>query len=389
MGKKPKLSIIVPCYNVEEYLEKCLESILGQTYRDFQLILVNDGSTDASLEICKKYQEKDERIEIINKENGGLVNARKSGVQAASGEYIGWVDSDDWIEPTYFEELIKAQEETGADVVAAGHFHDIGESSAVIKNGIACGVYSKEEILSKVLYTGTFYEYGITPQVYTKLVRSDLMRTAELAVDERIAAGEDAAVTYPILSVADKICITDICGYHYIQRQGSMTKVENPNEREKIRTLLVFLKNSFAEHGVWEIMQPQLCMYEKYMFTLRQIEIFDEDVQNHILMPFGGIPYGSRVVIYGAGVMGQKLVRYINASGKVSVVKWLDRNWENYREKGFAVDSPELLKENTTEYDHILIANISQNTAESIRSYLVDIGVDNEKIRWFSEAFMK
>ena len=87
--------------------------------------------------------------------------------------------------------------------------------------------------------------------------------------------------------------------------------------------------------------------------------------------------------------MGQKLVRYINASGKVSVVKWLDRNWENYREKGFAVDSPELLKENTTEYDHILIANISQNTADSIRSYLMDIGVDNEKIRWFSEEFMK
>ena len=241
LGAKPKLSIIVPCYNVEEYLEKCLESIMGQTYREFQLILVNDGSTDTSLEICKKYQGQDERIEVISKENGGLVSARKAGVLAASGEYIGWVDSDDWVEPTYFEELIRAQEKTGADVVAAGHFHDIGESSTVIKNGIACGVYGKEEILSRVLYEGTFYEYGITPQVYTKLVRSDLMRTAELAVDENIAAGEDAAVTYPILSIARKVCVTDICGYHYIQRQGSMTKVENPDERKKIRTLIDFL----------------------------------------------------------------------------------------------------------------------------------------------------
>ena len=106
-------------------------------------------------------------------------------------------------------------------------------------------------------------------------------------------------------------------------------------------------------------------------------------------MPYGGIPYSSRVIVYGAGVMGQKLVRYINASGKVTIVKWLDRNWENYREKGFAVDSPEVLKDDVLKYDYILIANISQDTADSIKNYLLFLGIEYQKIRWFSEEFVR
>ena len=104
-----KLSIIVPFYNVERYIGKCIESILGQTYQNFQLILVDDGSKDNSLAICKQYMKKDSRIEIIHKENGGVVSARKAGVTLANGDFIGWVDGDDWIEPTYFEELVKMQ----------------------------------------------------------------------------------------------------------------------------------------------------------------------------------------------------------------------------------------------------------------------------------------
>lgn len=94
----PKISIIVPVYNVEKYLRKCIDSILNQTFKDFELILIDDGSTDESGKICDEYNLKDNRIKVIHKENGGLSSARNAGLDIAQGEYIGFVDSDDWIE---------------------------------------------------------------------------------------------------------------------------------------------------------------------------------------------------------------------------------------------------------------------------------------------------
>lgn len=97
------ISIIVPVYNVEKYLERCIESIVNQTYKDIEIILVDDGSPDNCPVICDRYAEKDNRIKVIHKQNGGLINARKSGLEIAQGDYIGFVDSDDWIEPEMYE----------------------------------------------------------------------------------------------------------------------------------------------------------------------------------------------------------------------------------------------------------------------------------------------
>ncbi len=382
-SKKLKLSIIVPFYNVELYIKKCLDSILAQSYQNFQLILVDDGSTDESLKICKEYQKMDNRIEIIQKENGGVVSARKAGVLAATGDFIGWVDGDDWIEPTYFEEMIMTQIETNADIVAVNHFHDIGNCCKVVKNRVEAGVYKKEQLFSTMLCNGTFYEYGITPQLYTKIIRSSIIKITELKVDDNIIAGDDAAVVYPSILMAGKICISNICGYHYIQRQGSITKVENTIEKERIFILIEFLKKCFLKYDILEIMKVQLQMYEKYMLTLRQIEVFDEI----ILRPFGGIVYGSKVVIYGAGVLGQKIVRYIKKNSQVEIVQWVDQNWKNYRESGFDVISPKSLQEINEKYDYILIANISQCVANEIMNDLVSQGINKEKIRWFTKEF--
>lgn len=112
MGGKatPLLSVIVPVYNVENYLRMCLDSILAQTFQDFEVICVDDGSTDHSPEILAEYAQKDERINVISQKNAGLVSARKTGAKNVSGNYVVCVDSDDWIEDTYFEELVNARE---------------------------------------------------------------------------------------------------------------------------------------------------------------------------------------------------------------------------------------------------------------------------------------
>ncbi len=115
-----KVSIIVPVYNIEKYLAKCLDSLINQTLEDIEIICVNDGSTDNSAEILNEYAQKDCRIKIINQDNAGLSAARNTGINAANGEYIGYVDSDDWIDLNFYEKLYNAAKDTDADIVVAG-----------------------------------------------------------------------------------------------------------------------------------------------------------------------------------------------------------------------------------------------------------------------------
>lgn len=114
------ISIIIPVYKTEQYLKRCVESVLAQTYQDLEIILVNDGSPDNSLKICYEYAEMDRRIKVVNKENGGVASARNAGIDLAAGEYIGFVDSDDYIEPDMFELLVGLINEYKADISICG-----------------------------------------------------------------------------------------------------------------------------------------------------------------------------------------------------------------------------------------------------------------------------
>lgn len=384
---KQLLSIIVPIYNAEQYLIQCIESIINQTYDNLQIIFVDDGSTDSSLEICNFYAQKDKRIVIVQKENGGVVSARKAGVKAANGKMIGFVDADDWIEPDYFENMMAIFMETNADIVAGGHFHDIGESSVKVLNHVSVGLHETRAILDQLIYSGEFYEYGITPQLYTKIIRSDILKATQESVDERIQCGEDAAVTYPSVLKAKRLYVTDFCGYHYVQHQGSMTKTENREESVLIQVLIKFLEESIgnlvSDIVLRDGLREQLRIYNNYMLSLREIGIFDKK----LLLPFGGISYGSKVVIYGAGVLGQKIYQYLLKSKQIEIVEWVDQNFSYYREKGLDVNEPGRISSLT--YDYILIANISHGVFVKIKKYLTEeLEVEDKKIRWFSDDFV-
>ena len=377
------ISVIVPVYNAGQYLDKCISSIVDQTYHDLQIILVDDGSTDCSAEICSRHAQADARIQVVHKENGGVVSARKAGVQAACGEFIGWVDADDWIEPDYFRQMVQAQLESGADFVAAGHYHDIGADSRMVFNSIPAGVYKNCEILPGLLYSGSFFEYGLQPHVYTKLIRSSILKKAQMQVDERIYAGEDAAVVYPSVLEAESICITPICGYHYVQHQGSMTKTGNHDELDRFHILTDYLEHVFRQKDPSGSLAMQLGMYKKYFLFLRSMDVFDKMV----LLPYGGIPAHSRVVVYGAEVLGQNMHQYLTGCG-VEIVLWADRNYGDYRSRGMQVDDPQSIRQHAGQYDYVLIANTAESTAAAIRKDLVQAGVPEGKIRWFTDEFI-
>lgn len=378
------ISVIVTVYNVKEYLGRCIESIIAQTYRKLQIIFVDDGSVDGSSELCDRYAKKDRRIQVLHQANGGPVRARKEGLRLAEGEFVTWVDGDDWIEEDYIERMAGVQADCGADLVSTGHCHDIGGTYSKEYDFFPTGCYQREDLIRNLIYSGIFFAYGIQPHQCGKLFRREKLLRVQLPVDERIVLGEDAAVVYPYILESEKICITNICAYHYVKRANSITKKITRNERNRLELLLDYLRKSFVRQRVADEMEFQLVQFKKYLMLLRCPEFFNENG----IHPYGDIPAGSRILLYGAGVMGQRLYQDMVSEGNVHVTEWLDLNWDIYQGQGLEVESPEKIDEMDGSYDYILIAVIRQDTANAIKKILMKKGVPERKILWLTEDFI-
>lgn len=383
------VSIIVPVYNVSQYLRKCIESIINQTYVDLELVLVDDGSTDESSQICDDYRKKDSRIIVIHKKNEGLVRARKTGLENASGRYICYVDGDDWIEPDMIECLLADMEEADADLVVSNLFFDFECFSQHTQSKFDAGLYNTKEIIPKMLYTDEFYEFGISQFACSKLFRRDILIDVQMNVDDRIKCGEDVAVTYPYILLTQKVYISDYTGYHYIQRIGSMVDSYDSDELVRNKILIKSLQKVFESSSYSSVLYDQLNQYAKNLLLTRYISFFDSLQDGDILMPYGGISTDSRIVIYGAGKMGQSVYRYLNNVKSIEIVDWLDKNFIVYQKMNKEIHDPVYLRNiSEDEYDFILIAVNSQKALRSIRSYLENGGINTDKIRCLNDNFI-
>lgn len=378
---KDLISVIVPVYQAKKYISKCITSLCEQTYRKLEIILIDDGSTDGSGQICDMFAQKNANIMVYHKRNEGLVSARKDGLIRASGEFVGYVDADDWVESDYYEKLIEEQKKTKADIVASAHCHDISGKSSYVFNSIPVGCYEADNIRPKMIYSGHFFEYGVQPHLCTKLFKRDLLLKSQMEVDETIVVGEDVAVIYPYILECNTICISKQTGYHYVQHQGAMTKTKNKNELDGLVRLVHYLYAVFSNKRVLEEMKPQIAQYIKFYLLLRQVDIIFEQGIN----PYGYIKKNSRIVIYGAGVMGQSLYSYYKRNDEVEIISWVDQYFKDYRERGFEIDDPMTLC--NIEFDYIFIANITQSRAMEIKDFWLGQGIAEQKIKWFSDNF--
>lgn len=223
----PLISVVVPIYGIERYLGLCIESIIKQTYTNLEVILVDDGSKDRCPEICDLYAQKDNRIVVVHKDNGGLVSARKAGLSVAHGVYVGYVDGDDWIEPTFYESLYKAISKSNSDLVVAGQSKDLFDSKSTITSFIPSGLYETnnlERLKRNMISYGHFFRIGITTYVWNKLFKRDLLIDCQTSVPNNITIGEDAAVVYPYIMKCKSIRIIDSFDYHYRQREDSIDR---------------------------------------------------------------------------------------------------------------------------------------------------------------------
>lgn len=208
------ISVIVPVYNVEAYLDKCISSIVNQTYRNLEIILVDDGSPDNCPAMCDAWKEKDSQIVVLHKENGGLSDARNAGMGAAHGEFISFIDGDDWIEPRFFEILQHELEAQNADVAAVQY--------RLCWEGDACerqSAYEHVTVYDRQMAMRLLIQNQIKQVVWNKLYRSAQIRDIPF---EKGKFHEDEFWTYQVIGRIERFAAIDYIGYDYFQRAGSI-----------------------------------------------------------------------------------------------------------------------------------------------------------------------
>lgn len=214
------ISIIIPVYNTEKLLSKCLESVQNQTYKDLEIILVNDGSTDQSGFICDEYSKKDNRFKVIHKENGGVSSARNTALNIARGQYVGFIDSDDWVEPQMFENLYKIIKEYHADISICNYFKD-SENKSEINSSLESGIisYNQQQAFNTILDSNSFKGY-----LCNKLFSMEIIKQNHITFDEKIHFCEDLLFCCQYLLKSKSVVYDTSPYYHYIIHGSNVTQ---------------------------------------------------------------------------------------------------------------------------------------------------------------------
>jgi glycosyltransferase involved in cell wall biosynthesis len=377
----PKVSVIVPIYNVDSFLNKCIESILSQSFSDFELILVNDGSPDSSHDICLSYQKKDKRIIIINKPNGGLLSARKAGLEAARAEFISFVDGDDWVDIDFLASLYQIAELHPVDLVVSGFIRAFEGRNEKMTPLYKQGLYlnnSLDELLNNMLLTSTFFQHGVSTYVWNKLFRRSILKEVLFLVPNEITMGEDAAITYSYMPLCKGIGITHSCNYFYRQRVNSMVKSIQSSELEldHLTNLVQYLYNNLSQKQKKAKLRRDLLYY---LYSQALVRFGGLISAEDIYIPFQGLKKNDKVLVYSSGTFGQRLVSFNNIHNVFQLSYWIDFDHIESNDLGLEVDSPFFNKEK--EYDSIIIASIDGSKIDQVFNFLSFYGFDCSKYR--------
>lgn len=369
------ISIIVPIYNIEQYLTQCIESIMNQTYQDLDIVLVDDGSTDSSPMICDEFAKKDSRIRVIHKKNEGLVRARKTGIQAAYGEYIAYVDGDDWIELDMISTLYNLMIEQNVDVVMCGMFEDTGDVCKEVNQDFHEGRYDKtaliQEIYPSMIVGEDFFDWKILPAVWNKIYKKEIVIPYQMQVDDGLRMGEDAACIYPLLLNVESIYIMNKCKYHYRQTPNTMVKCiqSYDKEREQFALLYRSVCHCFEKYEYIYDLRKQWLKYVVFLMIPRSDGLYDKYEQLDYLFPFPEVKRGSNIILYGAGTYGQRLYKYILSTNFCRVEAWVDRNYVELRKMGLNVDNPDVIHD--VDANIIVIANTYAKSRKGLFNLLI------------------
>lgn len=377
----PLITVIVPVYNIENYISKCLDSIITQSYKNIEVILVDDGSTDMSSSICDKYCNLDGRITVFHKNNGGLVSARKYGMEHASGEYLLNVDGDDYIKPDMIGKMYKRLIENNADVVQCGFECDDGklyryDDCKMELNNTERAILVEEWLAEKPRFDS---------QIFTKLGKADIMIKAYLKVPNKCSYGEDCVFYSELLKSIHSISIMKDVFYCYRIRKGSVSHPNNYFIDKLIETDYFFpilyenLKSYCGNDSIgllekW-ISKEKMRLLKNYMkkkwnYTL---PIYKIDCIEQLR--------GHKVAVYGAGTYGVDIIIQLSVYADIQITYWVDLNAHDYNYSFRKVHYPEAL--NDGNWDYLIIALHDKAVSEDIADRIGhELCVEANRIIW-------
>lgn len=377
------ISVIVPVFNTEKYVGRCLESIINQTYAKLEIIVVDDGSTDNSYDVCKDYAKKDKRVTLIHQENKGVVAARRIGIEHASGEFIAFVDSDDYIEKNMYEEM---KSEIGtADLVSCTiirHISEEKENDAVVYRKDLFNKYTScnEDFYSKMLYD--FDENilsRVSPSMCNKLFIHSKVDKFYKNLGEEIFYGEDMLFSMCYILECSSIVFLDKPLYHYCFRGDSCVHTLRENELCNVNRLYLTVKSVLPNNKIGNCLLKQLQKYtQNYVcLALNNFMGFDPSIRiPKYIMDMDGLK-GKKIAIYGAGEVGQDVYWQLNKFD-YNIVLRVDKNYMYYQNRGMDILPIEKLFD--YDYDVILIAIKKEIIRGEIKDNLIKLGIDENKI---------
>lgn len=360
------ISVIVPIYNGERFLNQCIESVINQTYKNLEIILINDGSTDGTLEICKEYQKRDRRIKIISQKNSGSVVARMSGLEIATGKYIGFVDADDYIDLNMYEELHSVIVENKVDFVHSG----------TIRNGKE-EVNQKSELIdfSNVdkakFFNGRFMmNQGINFVIWSKLFCVDIIKQAYEKIPEEQSYGEDMLCMMNVLLSCKRAFLKDSAYYHYREYEGSMSHIQWRKMIFEESKLYLQAIKMLEKYGCEEEYKKGVEQHYRQRVKDALVKASKSGVElSDYFFQTPNQLVGKKIVIYGAGKVGRDYYRQIKRYNKCEVVAWIDKDTSKGTDL-IEILPPEKLPEII--YDVLLIAVKRQQMADEIRKELLE-----------------
>jgi len=372
------VSIVVPVYNVEDYISECIESIQKQTYRNLQIILVDDGSTDRSGILCDEYAKQDRRIRVIHQSNGGPVAARGHGLKYAQGTYIGFVDGDDSIDPDMYQSLVNEMEISGADFVHSGYW-ERGQKMAANTKG--CIDISQKSEKIKFLETAVLRSNDyISPSIWSKLFKAELIIRSHMQLPKDIRLGEDSIILCICVLESSKVALMDRAYYHYRVRDDSLSRKKTLSGiKDRIKTY-EGIRDALDSYDCYQelegcmdrlIWHGQLDYLAKNSHYFQVEKYFFQDVD---------ILEGKKIIVYGAGRIGRDYYAQMCRYTDCKVVAWMDSHpeWYDYPHiRLCGIDDLDSLG-----FDLLVIAVKAAETADEICNQLIGRGIEKNRIYW-------
>lgn len=263
----PKVSIIIPVYNVEKYLARCLDSVISQTLKDIEIICINDGSTDNSANIISVYAEKDERIKIITQSNAGISKTRNIGIKKATGEFIGFVDSDDFVEKDFYEKLYNAAIRNNADIACSSIIRENEKKKKILIE------YKKEQVVTS---TKEKFELAHIPEhcyVWNKIYKREKLINSGIKFINGLVY-EDIIYTPSLIEILEKMVVVPNLFYHYWNNSKSLVK--NPSDKyraDKIYAHRILLEKCCRYNVKLRLKDELICKNEYFLFGIKALKI--------------------------------------------------------------------------------------------------------------------